>query len=867
MGRSRYPRPGHRLAPATLAELLQDPVPAGVLPGDQTGLKLCDLDETSWERFDERVCRELGAEVIRAISRVARNPTRVAQRLLPPLPQGLGLDDLQLEVRTFNCLAAAGLGERPQDIGAMTVEAALALKGFWVKCLIDLLTSLEFAIDHPEAVEAPGGRAARARSRSDRKDRYPRRGYRVAPKTLKEILTERIPERLAKGTPLAGRRLWQLDETVWRHLGAKTIQRLAETVVARVGAGACSQAVRRRRLPKLPEGAGLDDLRLENRTRNCLRRGELGRRLEEGARCTVGEVLKTRAFGARCLVDLLCSLETLAARRSQWGGSLAAEAAMLKEIPEAAAIHFRDPRFGPLLRATDRSADTVCELLDHLVRGELDGPGSPELHESVGQVRRRVAEALGLPLERELTEIFAAATSRRDREILAAYYGWDGRGGTTLEHLGRKHRLSRERIRQICVRATKRGRAVRAFAPVLDRAVAFLNGRLPRPVDDLQREFDAAGFSACGMRLESVRQAAALLGRQVGFAVVSAGRARLAVPPDCASLPKVILHTARRELLSQGATTIARLAKDIARETRCQVPQVLVLATLRTLPDFQWLDERGGWFQLDTQPQFGLRNIVEKVLSVCRGIDVDKLREAMTRYRRTDESVPPPGVLLEFCRRIPGVRVERRRIVAQRRRDWRKTLAAVEAGMVGVLRKHGPLMERGELEERCAAAGVNRFSFNAILMCSPVIEQFGRGVYGLLGARPNRRTIAALCAQRHKNRPPKVLTQFGETEDGKVYLGYRLSKAAISGGVITVPSAVKARIGGRYRLRTHDGNDAGTLVSKNGCAWGLGPALRGQAAEPGDEVLLLFDLDAGEAVLHVGNGSQTRAEPAAAAEG
>ena len=64
MVRSRYPRRNHRLAPATLREVLRVPIPekffanrdrsAGPL---RPGMMLCDLDESTWELFDEATCQ------------------------------------------------------------------------------------------------------------------------------------------------------------------------------------------------------------------------------------------------------------------------------------------------------------------------------------------------------------------------------------------------------------------------------------------------------------------------------------------------------------------------------------------------------------------------------------------------------------------------------------------------------------------------------------------------------------------------------------------------------------------------------------------------------------------------------------------
>ena len=77
MVRSRYPRPGHRLAPSALREMLEVPVPQQYLQDHESaGTQLCDLDETAWERFGEDVCRQLGQEVVRAVGRAAAHARR-----------------------------------------------------------------------------------------------------------------------------------------------------------------------------------------------------------------------------------------------------------------------------------------------------------------------------------------------------------------------------------------------------------------------------------------------------------------------------------------------------------------------------------------------------------------------------------------------------------------------------------------------------------------------------------------------------------------------------------------------------------------------------------------------------------------------
>jgi hypothetical protein len=835
-----------------LRELLEKPIPAGYLGehGNETPL-LCDLDESSWDRFGDEVCRKLAGEVVRSVGRAARLPMAIAERTVPPLPRGMGLADLELDARTRNCLIAAGMDRRPQDLRSMTMEGLLALRGFWVRSLVDLLTSIEHVIEHPEARRRGKARTPRCGPRAS--GRYPRPGQRLAPETLRCALQVPIPGELcppSTGNPL---RLCDLDESTWSRFAPDQIAQLARMVVSRVATCAASRAIRGGRVPKLPQGVRLEDVCLENRTYRCLERAGFARKPRALSNRTIGELLDLDAFGAKCLVDLLCSLEALHDREGRRGEKLTAEAESLGRLAGAAEIHFSDPRLRELLRSIDPEANTVGELVSRLRHRRLGHPNPVQLVERIERLRQRIEELIGQTLEDELLDIFALDGKGRDRDIVADYYGWKGRPGQTLEALGRRHNLSRERIRQVCVRAVKRVRGTKVFAPVLDRALSQIARRLPAPAETIEEELVAAGLTACGMRLEAIGQAAELLSRRRPFVLESIGARRLAIRPDCEAIPQAIVQAARRAVLTYGATTVRAVAAEVSSRCSGRVDHALVEATLEALDDFEWLSSKGGWFQLESLPQYGLPNMVEKVLAVSGEIEVSKLRAAILRYRRGGREVPPAAVLREFCRRLPGVRAKGRSVVADPRRDWREVLSGVEARMVGLLEEHGPVLERGVFEDLCVRRGINRFSFSAVIMCSPVIAQYGRSIYGLVGAKVDRRAIRRLVARKPNGLSGRVLQQFGATDDGQIYLAYRLSKAAISGGVITVPAAMKERLQGKFALRSPDGQPAGTLVSKDGCAWGLGPVLRGQATSPGDHLLILFDTLHRVAEVHLGD--------------
>jgi len=197
-----------------------------------------------------------------------------------------------------------------------------------------------------------------------------------------------------------------------------------------------------------------------------------------------------------------------------------------------------------------------------------------------------------------------------------------------------------------------------------------------------------------------------------------------------------------------------------------------------------------------------------------------------------------------------GGGVEGDRIVADPPRDWRETLTGVEARLVAILKERGPVMERGEMEDLCVADGMNRFSFHAFVSWSPVIAQFGHSVYGLLGTKVSDREVRELLQRRRAARANhRVLDGHGRTDDGRVWLAYRLSKAASTYAVITIPASLKGVVHGRFEFLDGEGRPIGPLATQAGRAWGLGAFLRKHGARIGDRIVLTLDLKARTAAV------------------
>lgn len=457
-----------------------------------------------------------------------------------------------------------------------------------------------------------------------------------------------------------------------------------------------------------------------------------------------------------------------------------------------------------------------------------------------------------MTLEQELIDIFASASYPRNREILIGYYGWQDGHSHTLTEIGARFGITRERVRQVCAKLTKRPNDAQLPAPKMDQALALIQRRLPAAACDIEAELQQRGLTDVGLSIESIIAGAKLLRRPIVFKTVTlTGGAcdkdldsRLVILPDQSAAVMAIVDLAKKDIYFHGLGTIDAIHR--AAQSRCgEAASVeLVRQTLLLMEGFHWLDEATGWFRLLPVHRHGLPKAIEKVLSVAGSVTAAQLHDALGRNRRLWKEPPPGHVLLAFCRQMPNVRVEGNRIFGDPPRDWSAALTGVEAQLVAILKEHGPVMERGAMEDLCVAGGMNRFSFHAFVSWSPVITQLGHSVYGLLGAEVSSKQVKALLSERRANRGNhRVLDQYGWTDDGKVWLRYRLSKAASTYAVITVPAALKQVVRGRFQFLDREGQAVGTLATKDGRAWGLGAFLRKQGAQIGDRIVLTLDLE------------------------
>jgi hypothetical protein len=348
-------------------------------------------------------------------------------------------------------------------------------------------------------------------------------------------------------------------------------------------------------------------------------------------------------------------------------------------------------------------------------------------------------------LEAELASIAEATEPGRTARIAVRHWGWDGRGGATLEVTGREFQgITRERVRQLCERLARRLAEPEAPAPAtpaLDAALLLAAQATPTTAHALARLLADERVAARPFGPAGLLTAAAILRRDPTFTldVVKGMRVALPSPPDPAEDPRdviaAIIDTARAVVRRAGAARVSDITGRVAATLGVWVEDELVTAVVSEPDDFAWLERRSGWFYLPSVARNAVVSRALKVLGVAGRIGLADLHAGIRRDERMKDFVMPEYILAELCERVPGVAVRAGVVALVRPIPAEDVLETTELTLVRVLREHGGPMERHELERACAAAGMKASSFNNRIAYSPIIAERGRGLFGLRDGR------------------------------------------------------------------------------------------------------------------------------------
>jgi hypothetical protein len=597
-------------------------------------------------------------------------------------------------------------------------------------------------------------------------------------------------------------------------------------------------------------------------------------------RLTFGDLLNIPNLGIRSALDFAVMLEAHLQRCPAQDEIASVEQLDLLVQEKRAALIFaagedwaecisgKDRRFSDLLgSASPILAERIEDVLERDDTRAID-----VLVASLPELKARIKYIGSLPLEDALLELFNATAKLRGARtpLLIRRFGWDGEPPETLEQVGQRLGVTRERIRQIQVKIVRELPKHPIFMPHLQRAIELLEATTPISVNDASELLRTKGISQRAFHPQSIIAAAADCNLATSLRIQTIRGKKLVTARTDERVASRLATIARKQSGASGATDVTEVVEQ-AHAEGLDFEDERAIRLMRSLPDVQWSAD--DWFWTTSIPieRNRLRNVARKMLSVTSPIHARTIRSGMRRLATWRNSTggrhrwpfraPPSVVVLRFLEWHPEFDVNELGLVTPvNDLDYTAELGDAERAIVDAIRSTPTgILDRQSIRDKCISRGVNAHSIEVLLSYSPLIEHLGVNLWTIAGTLIDPSALEAVRAANALRPRARRVSDFGWTETGNIWVSVIVPSYHTSSFVFGIPGGVKRYlIRQKFAITDEFGRKYGQVgITEDGSTYGAGPLLRRKGADPGDTMLCEFNLTGNTVLIRVGGEEVT----------
>lgn len=353
-------------------------------------------------------------------------------------------------------------------------------------------------------------------------------------------------------------------------------------------------------------------------------------------------------------------------------------------------------------------------------------------------------------LKRVCTDIFSKSLRRTDLsnnrllEIFMSRYGLDNSPPKTLELIGQKFNITRERVRQLQKQAEKLIKKSDVFLPLLVKFFLILKEQIPCTENHINKLFQKLGFSNFYFKIFSLFQVSKLFSisypkvkiiNKNGVDILCDYEKKISLDP--------ILLIINKNISTSGVSSIDSI-KNRHQFYLNNLSENIITTLIKNFKNFVWLDEEKNWFTFFSKRN-RLVNLIIKLATHSSEIKLDALYLAVNKnYRLKKDLKLPKEQFLNFCKHAFDVEYvqDTKTIIfksliskiSSTQGRMGQHLSEKEKILISVFKNYGPILLWEDMFELLNRHGVGSAHISQFTQFSPLIERIDHATYALTGS-------------------------------------------------------------------------------------------------------------------------------------
>ena len=415
---------------------------------------------------------------------------------------------------------------------------------------------------------------------------------------------------------------------------------------------------------------------------------------------------------------------------------------------------------------------SILEIEDYLISINLDfgdqlDPWDKEIVNKLREeLRDKVSETkkfelidqdklLEVELKRVLNEALQISKkdkSHKDRvvDILNSRFGLDGSPAKTLEIIGQKYNVTRERIRQNESYGLRKLKFSKPITPILDKIFDILEKSLPITEIEFNRIVKEKKLTNQDWDFKGLQDFYESFAGKINFYISKVNNIKVISKASVENIFKKVMVNINKKISNNGILSLSSSLKfeeiylnSLKRET--------VIKFIQTKPKFTWLDENEEWFTFYSRRN-RLSNLVTKAATSSNKVDIDNLFKKIKNFHRLDKVKYNKEIFINFCKQSFDCKINNNEIIFKSPQSQMSDyggykgsiISPNEKKIINIFENYGPILNWWDLKKLANIFDVSDASLNMMMQFSVLFKRIDKATYSLSNSKFDLSNIKTL---------------------------------------------------------------------------------------------------------------------------
>ena len=328
-------------------------------------------------------------------------------------------------------------------------------------------------------------------------------------------------------------------------------------------------------------------------------------------------------------------------------------------------------------------------------------------------------------------------------DIFKSRYGLDGNPPKTLEIIGQKYNVTRERVRQIQKTFERMIRKIDFPFIIFNQCLETIKDNAPFTEKEINHILKNKKITKIDYDIESLINLSELFSltfpklEKIKFNKINIFHYQ----NTYRSINKIVVDIKR--CVSRSGVCNINFIKNHRNFYVTDLSLDIIFSVIERFENFNWIDPKKEWFTFYSR-RSRLINLIVKVITSNSKIELSTLHKAVNRnYRLSRDFILNENNFLNYCKIAFDIEVKDKEIEFKSIESkisllvgrLGKQISDKESILIEVFKKYGPILLYEDLYDLLLSNGVGIDHFNQFIAYSPIISRIDQSTYTLTGSK------------------------------------------------------------------------------------------------------------------------------------